>query len=276
MLRITSHDGLSLAAEERGSGVSALLVHANGFCKEMWRPVADRVQGIRAVAVDQRGHGDSAAGPFPFDWWDLGGDVDGWAAALPFPRIGVGHSSGGAALVMGEILAPGTWNHLVLVEPIIYPGPFERAESHPLVTGALRRRVSFASRADTRAAYAGRGPFAGWTAEALDLYIEYGFRDGPGGERHLACAPATEAEYYRMATAHGAWERLGEVACPVTLLAGEHSDSHPPDFAARLTSRFRHGTLITVPGAGHFIPMERPAEVADVVAQVRQALSLEP
>ena len=268
MLRITSHDGVSLAAEELGSGVPALFVHANGFCKEMWRPVVDLAGGIRAVAIDQRGHGDSAVGPLPFDWWDLGRDASGWAAALPAARLGVGHSSGGAALVMAELLAPGTWSHLILVEPIIFPGPYERAERHPLVIGAVRRRASFASRDDTRTAYTGRGPFARWTPEALELYVEHGFRDGPGGERHLACAPATEAEYYRMATAHGAWERLGEVACPVTLLVGEHSDSHPPDFAARLVARFRAATLVTVSGAGHFLPMETPGEVAEVVRAV--------
>jgi pimeloyl-ACP methyl ester carboxylesterase len=268
MLGIASHDGLTLAGEERGSGIDTLFVHANGFCKEMWRPVVAATTGVRAVAFDQRGHGDSSTGRFPFDWWDLGRDAHTWAGGLSVPRLGVGHSSGGAALVMAELLAPGTWDHLILIEPIIFPGPFERAETHPLVTGALRRRNAFASRAETRTAYAGRGPFAGWTHESLDLYVEYGFRDGPGGERRLACAPEVEAEYYRMATAHGAWERLVEVGCPVTMLAGEHSDSHPPDFAERLASRFRAAELITVPGASHFIPMERPEAVAGIVTAV--------
>jgi pimeloyl-ACP methyl ester carboxylesterase len=54
----------------------------------------------------------------------------------------------------------------------------------------------------------------------------------------------------------------------VTLLVGEHSDSHPPDFAARLVARFRAATLVTVPGAGHFLPMETPGEVAEVVRAV--------
>jgi pimeloyl-ACP methyl ester carboxylesterase len=259
---------LTLAGEESGAGVATLFVHANGFCKEMWRPVVDATSGIRAVSVDQRGHGDSGVGTFPFDWWDLGRDATEWSRMLPGPRVGVGHSSGGAALVLAELLAPGTWDHLILIEPIIFPGPFERAETHPLVTGALRRRTTFASRRETRNAYSGRGPFAGWTAAALDLYVEYGFRDGPDGERRLACSPETEAEYYRMATAHGAWERLGEVGCPVTMLAGEHSDSHPPDFAGRLASRFPSAELITVPGAGHFIPMERPEVVGRSVTAI--------
>ena len=195
---------------------------------------------------------------------------------MPSPRLGVGHSSGGAALVMSELLAPGTWSRLVLVEPIIFPGPFERSEDHPLVAGALRRRASFRSRSETRAAYSGRGPFAGWTDEALDLYVDHGFRDAADGSRVLACSPTTEAEYYRMAPAHGAWERLGEIACPVTMLVGEHSDSHPPEFASRLISRFSDGHLVTVRGSGHFLPMEKPAAVAEAVRAAAEAVHPQP
>ncbi len=263
--QLTSHDGLSLAGEAHGSGPGVLFVHANGFCKELWRPVWGRVAGIRALAIDQRGHGASEIGSPPFDWWDLGRDAAAWAATLEGPRVGVGHSSGAAALAMAEILHPGSFRHLVLIEPIVFPGPFARAESHPLVDGALRRRTSFSTRAETRAAFHRRGPFARWVDAALDLYVEHGFRDGPDDRRHLACAPATEAEFYRMATAHGAWNRLGEIDIAVTIVVGEHSDSHPPDFAATLAARFRHATLVSYPGASHFLPMEKPETVAELV-----------
>ncbi len=270
-MTITSHDGLMLAAETGGAGPATLFIHATGFCKELWRPVTDLI-AVRAIAADQRGHGDSESGPAPFDWWDLGRDAGLWSVTMKAPRIGVGHSSGAAALAMSELLAPGTWNGLVLVEPIIFPPPFEPAESHPLVTGALRRRPAFHSRDEAGGAYRGRGPFASWTERALDLYLEYGFRDGPDGERRLACTPETEAEYYRTATTHGAWERLGEIACPVTILVGEHSDSHPRPFAERLAARFQNGELITVSGASHFIPMEKPEAVAGVIAATASRL----
>ena len=270
MLRVRSHEGLNLVGESHGSGSSVLFIHANGFCKEVWRPVVHRLEGVRAVAVDQRGHGESEVGRPPFDWWDLGRDAIAWADAIDMPRIGVGHSSGGAALAMAEILAPGTFRRLVLIEPIIFPGPYGPADAHPLVGGALRRRVSFASRADTRAAYHRRGPFAAWTDQALDLYVEHGFRDGADGHRHLVCDPTTEAEYYRAATAHGAWDRLGEIDCPVTIVVGEHSDSHPPEFAERLTAEFGDSDLVTYPGASHFLPMEHPETLAGLVQEVAQ------
>ena len=82
----------------------------------------------------------------------------------------------------------------------------------------------------------------------------------------LKCAPEIEAEFYRGAAAHGAWARLHEVACPVVLVAGEASDSHPAPFMQEMRERFGGARLEVVPGAGHFLPMERPAAVAAVVA----------
>jgi pimeloyl-ACP methyl ester carboxylesterase len=89
----------------------------------------------------------------------------------------------------------------------------------------------------------------------------------PGGGRTLACPPEVEAEFYRGATAHGTWDRIGEVGCPVSVVVGEHSDSHPPGFAEALTERFRDAELLTVPGATHFVPMEKPHELAEIVMQ---------
>lgn len=268
---ITTHDGLVLAVDRIGSGsVSALFVHANGFSKEMWRPVVNRLEDIEAVVLDQRGHGDSEVGVPPFDWWDNGRDllavVDG--SGLESPRIGVGHSSGAAHLAMSEILRPGTWDALVLIEQISPPPPFGRAEEHPLVTGALRRRRSFASRDEAFESYRGRGPFARWEDDSLDLYVDHAFRRGADGAWTLACAPEVEAEYYRTATAHGAWDRLGEIACPVTMVVGEESDTHSPPNAAALAARFRDVEVITVAGATHFVPMEFPGRVAEVVQAV--------
>jgi pimeloyl-ACP methyl ester carboxylesterase len=76
-----------------------------------------------------------------------------------------------------------------------------------------------------------------------------------------------EAEFYRAATAHGAWDRLGEILCPVVIVIGEHSDTHTPEFADSLQARFSNARVVTVAGATHFVPMEKPREVAEIVMQ---------
>ncbi|WP_278262083.1 alpha/beta hydrolase [Nocardia sp. AG03] len=50
-----------LRGEEVGDGPTILLLHAGGERRGVWRPVVDRLvaDGLRCVAFDQRGHGDS-------------------------------------------------------------------------------------------------------------------------------------------------------------------------------------------------------------------------
>jgi len=261
---VVAADGCSLALASWGeAGPSILAVHATGFGKELWEPVARRLaRPRRVVAPDQRGHGDSDVPAPPIDWWDLGTDVLAVVeqVALESP-VGLGHSSGAAALVMAELLRPGTFRSLVLIEPIIFPPPYFRAEENPMTAGALRRRASFPSPAAALAAFRGRPAFARWTEEALGLYVAHGLRR-EGGAWVLKCFPEVEGEFYRGATAHGAWGRLGEVSCPVWLVVGDRSESHPASFIGAMRDRFRLARLEVVPGAGHFVPMEQPGTVA--------------
>lgn len=275
MSSIVSHDGLEIAALRRAGrlpGPPLLVVHATGFCKETWLPMFDRaLSGHRFLAIDQRGHGDSEAPDPPFDWWDLGRDVLTVLDAVGWDGpVGLGHSSGAAALAMAEILEPGTFRYLVLVEPIIFPGPFVRIDDNPMAERARRRRKAFGSASEAFASYVGRGPFAGWDDEALETYVEHGFRS-EGGSWVLKCDPDIEAEFYRSATIHGAWDRLAEVGCPVLLVAGEASKSHPAAFVERQADRFSDVEVRIVPGASHFVPMEQPEALGALVAEVMEA-----
>ncbi len=116
-----------------------MAVHATGFCKEMWGPVVDpHLLGQAVLAFDQRGHGDSAVPTPPFDWWDLGRDTLQWRHRLGEGGVvGLGHSSGATALMMAELLEPGAFQSLVLIEPVVFPGPFARAPENPMSDQAL-------------------------------------------------------------------------------------------------------------------------------------------
>lgn len=186
--------------------------------------------------------------------------------------IGIGHSMGGASLVMAEIAAPGRFSALVLVEPIIFGAPHARDASHPLVALALRRRQDFASRDAVRTAYAAKPPFDAWHPDSLDGYVEGGFIEHDSGVR-LACTPRAESEVFTAAGAHGAWERLGEVTVPVTILFGAETDTYPSGHAEALADRFAQAKVTRVPGTGHFLPMEQPGVVADAVEETLDALS---
>jgi pimeloyl-ACP methyl ester carboxylesterase len=172
---------------------------------------------------------------------------------------------GGATLVMAELLAPGTMHGLILIEPIMFPPPFQRVEENPLAVRAARRRASFGSVQEALDNFSSKAAFSAWDERALLAYVGGGLvhRDG---RWWLACEPDLEADAYRAGTAHGVHARLSEVTCPVLILAGETSDTHPAPFVAQLATLVPDGRYRMVPSTGHFLPMERPDVVAGQIA----------
>jgi pimeloyl-ACP methyl ester carboxylesterase len=248
-----------------------LLAHATGFCKEVWSPV---VAGLRSlgydgevVAWDFTAHGDSPAGSPPYDWWAFAAEVLAVVDAFDGQMfVGVGHSMGAASLAMAEVERPGTFDRLILIEPIIFPPPFVRAD-HPLVFGALRRRARFESIEEARANFASKPVFSAWSPEALDAYASGGLEVVDGGAR-LKCRPENEADIYRGGSAHGVFDRLGEVRVPVFLVAGEQSTTHGPALMELLAAQLDEAAMEYVAHAGHFVPMERPDVVARLIASL--------
>lgn len=260
-------DASPAVARWSGSSPAIVLAHATGFCKEIWGPVVDELRVRRVdseiIAFDQRGHGDSPPIEGNVDWWNLGDDALA-AAGGGTSLIGVGHSSGGTALLMAELLRPGTFAALILVEPVVFPPPHARDADSPLAAGALRRKASFPSRRAALENFRGRGPFAGWDERALEAYVDGGTRR-QGGALALKCRPEVEAEFYRSGSAHGVWERLGEIGARCLLVAGEFSGIYSSEFAAAQAQRLG-ARLEIVPGASHFFPMQQPERLAEIIA----------
>lgn len=270
---VLASDGASLAVRSwDGTTPGLLFVHATGFSKELWAPVvaAIRAGGVDAsgLAFDQRGHGDSAPIAIPMDWALIGSDVAQVVGQDRRPTIGVGHSSGGAALAIAAVADPDAFDHLILIEPIIKPPPYERHEEDPMAAVAEGRRSSFPDRESARQHFNSKGAFAHWIDGAMDAYVEHGLRDTGDGVV-VKCSPATEAEHYRSGWAHSTWDRLGEISAPVTLIVGSESTTHRGSYLGQLAARFSEVDLHVVPGASHFVPMERPELVADLIGDLR-------
>jgi pimeloyl-ACP methyl ester carboxylesterase len=260
--------GVLVIGERSTSDGWLALSHATGFCKEVWHPVVEElaVMGSRRsiVAWDAPGHGD--ADPFvpPADWWEFARHSLAVLGPCDGPITGVGHSMGGATLMMAELLKPGSFERLIVIEPVIFPPPFERTEQLPLAEGALRRRDGFSSLEDALDNYRNKEPFLSWDPRALDAYVHGGLarRDGAWW---LKCGPRVEADVYRAAMAHGLYGRLQELALPVLVIAGEHSNAFSESFVAELTQRIPGAGYVVLPGVSHFVPMERPDLVASEI-----------
>jgi len=237
--------------------------HATSFCGGVWSPVRDRLGEVDTVAWDYPGHGSGPPMSLPIDWRQFGEAV---LEVTEPGGVGVGHSMGAAALAMAQLSDPGRFQALVLIEPIIFPGPHGRDEANAMSRVAVKRKRTFDSREEAMANFEGRSLFSGWDPDALQGYIDCGFIGD--GEVTLACAPEVEAEIYRGSNAHDTFERLGEIDVPVLLMIGERSDTISGEMARRQAGQFPRAGLEIVPGAGHFLPMERPQVVADRVRRL--------
>jgi pimeloyl-ACP methyl ester carboxylesterase len=270
---VPAPDGVSLALHEHGGdGRPTLFCHATGFHGAVWEPLSDALgPDFRRWALDFRGHGASVVPPGdPLLWSTMADDVltvvDDLGVA-PGRLLGVGHSLGGAALLLAEQNRPGTFAGLWLFEPIA-PPPAAAAlitgANNPLADGAERRRPSFPSMADAVANYASKPPLNVARADALHAYVRHGFVAGEDGAVHLACRPADEARVFRGTGVPRVFERLGAVGCPVRVVCGV-LDRGPVAFAPDIAAALPQGELERHDHLGHFGPLEAPAELASSV-----------
>jgi pimeloyl-ACP methyl ester carboxylesterase len=245
-----------------------LFLHATGFCKEVWQPVVASLLELRpatkTVAFDLRGHGDSPQVDEPYRW-DLATDDVLFTMGERSGLVGIGHSIGGAVIARAAALSPDLFSSIVLIEPIILPPPYRRADI-PLAQAAQRRRNRFKSR-DVAYERFRSGPMATWQPEALAAYVDFGFVDDGDGIA-IKCEPSVEADVFREGENHDTWDLVPNISVPVTIVAGERSDTHTKPVLDVLEGQFNHPTMVTVPEAGHFLPMERPDIVASLVAEI--------
>lgn len=270
MRMVPTPDGISLAVHEHGGhGRPVLLCHATGFHGAVWEPLAGALgDGFERWAIDFRAHGASVVPPgSDLRWTTIATDVLTAVDALGLPPgevLGVGHSMGGACLLLAEQARPGTFAGLWLFEPIVPPPGMLGApdgSDNPLAAGALRRRPTFPSAAEALANFAAKPPFGALRADALHAYVRHGFVAGEDGQVHLACRPEDESAVYRGGAGHGAFERLGEVRCPVVVLSS--GDGGVPSlFAPAVADALPHGRLEHHEHLGHFGPLEAPVTLA--------------
>jgi pimeloyl-ACP methyl ester carboxylesterase len=271
--------GLHLVVHDwGGTGDPVLLAHPTGFHGRVWAPVArGLVARDRHVwSFDFRGHGDSDPAPGgDYHWAGFAADARAVADHLGLTGdpalLAAGHSKGAAALLLGEIDAPGTYPRVWAFEPIVFPSdtPLEPVDDNPMSRGARRRRATWDSREQAYASYAARPPLDAFTPESLHAYVDYGFRDLLDGTVTLKCLPEHEARVYAMGAANGLYGRLRDVDVPVLVACGERTDAIHPALARDVADRIPAGRLEVWAGHGHFGPQQDPD--AAVVSMLRFA-----
>jgi pimeloyl-ACP methyl ester carboxylesterase len=98
-------------------------------------------------------------------------------------------------------------------------------------------------------------------------YCDYGTRPAPDGGVELKCLPEIEANFYSRAREFPGLMLILKSRSPLLMMFGEKSDSTGIKIADKIASLLVNGTVVAVPDAGHFLPMEQPEMVARTAAE---------
>ena len=232
-----------------------LLLHGFTQTGRGWDEVVRHLAGetYRPLAPDLRGHG-AAGSRRPVDMASCVADV---AALTTRPFALAGYSMGGRIALHVALAQPARVARLVLVSTTAgIEDPAERAarrerDDELAAWMASRSIAEIADRWGAQPLFAGQSPEVAAAARA----------------DRLANKPAQLAAALRgIGTGVMAplWERLGELAMPVVVLAGER-DAKFVAIAQRLAREIPRATLTIVPGAGHALALEAPAAVAAAI-----------
>ena len=232
-----------------------VLLHGFTHTGASWaRTAAALPERYRPVAPDLRGHG-SAGAVRPVSLAAVLGDL----AALPAERFMLaGYSMGGRIALHAALAMPERVGRLVLIGA----SPGLAAAGERAARAAADEQLASELEASTIEAFARR-----WAQTP----VLAGLPDEVAAEVHadrLRSEPAGLAAALRglgTGTLPSLWERLGELAMPVTLVVGER-DAKFRAIASEMAARLPDAPVVVVPGAGHAVHLEAPEAVAAVIA----------
>lgn len=278
--------GRKLGQGSLGGTSSTVLVccHANGFCKEMWQPILERLhlmllendaasgrnEDVHALAVDLPGHGDSDPFELPFEMGVFGSAVLGAldeylgqekTLGTNVRVVGLGHSIGATSLLTAEMMQPKTFDSIIAIEPILLDN-LDRLESNPLHAFTLKRKARFESKDRAFQNWNGKGAFQLWQPEILRLFTEFGLKPVSNGDGvELKCHPSQEADIYLCTTPVAQQlDRIESKVTMITSLAGSHV---PTKRFIECFKKLGNPEKLTIfPNCSHFLPMEIPDKVA--------------
>jgi pimeloyl-ACP methyl ester carboxylesterase len=289
-LTVLADDGAALHVEIDGpddAAVTIIFCHGYTLNSDCWHYQRRDLGGLgRLVFWDQRGHGRSGRSvPEHVSIDQLGADLYSVLRAVApgrAPVVLVGHSMGGMAIMALAGLHPGLFGTKVIGAVLIstaasaidptgwLPGPLRpvaRQIAAPVLRGAARGRP---------AALVERGRQAAGDLAVLGTrYIAFGDgRISPAVvdflELMIRATPVdVVAGFYLALLDHDERAALPAVGrVPVLVLTGERDRLIPARITEQLAAAIPGAELVRLPGAGHVVILERPAEVNEAITRL--------
>ena len=254
------------------------LAPANGFPPRTYLPLLQKLSGFRCVCMPPRAlWGDQAPPTEDRDWnADAADLLAGFAAYDMRDVVAVGHSLGGLVAMLALLKAPERFRALIMLDPPILPPDMldviraawknGAIDQMPLVQGALRRRQTFASRAEAFERFRQKPLFADWSDEALWLYVQHGIMRSDGDGYELVWSTDWEAHYFSTVYLK-IWEKLPRLTGkpPALIVRGGESDTLLAEAYARIQSLAPALDSMEMAGQGHLFPLAAPQATAQLI-----------
>jgi len=234
------------------------LVHSLAMTAEFWDGVAAALaEGWQVLAVDCRGHGVSGKPPGPYSVELLADDLLAVLTHAGWGRVVVGGASMGGCIAMAFAARHAARvAGLALIDTTAWYGPDaartweDRAQR--VLAGGMTELIGFQKTRWFSDAFRAANPEQVEAAVAIFLRNDV----------------AAYAEACRMLGRCDLRAVLSRFAFPVQVVVGEKDYATPVTMAEALALEIPGAALTVLPGARHFTPLERPAEVAGRISML--------
>lgn len=255
MQMIPLSDGAQARIEVTGDGPGLVLISGLGGALDFWDKLVDELGStVRSIRFDQRGTGRSERGSQAVSISSLAADswhiLDALDIAQP---VLCGHSTGGAIVQEMELMRPGVARGIILSGTWAGPNLF--------MTRLFQLRQEILAQLPER--YAELSALLGspprYLHEAPDVL-----------QRAMDHVPSeSEARVTRermdALLAHDCRDRLAQIAAPALVLGAEDDMIVPAYLQEELVTRLADYQLHMFDKGGHFYPITRASETADVM-----------
>ncbi|MBE7412892.1 MAG: alpha/beta hydrolase [Leptospiraceae bacterium] len=238
-----------------------LLTHANGYSSECYLYILEELaKDFRVIALDFTGHGKSEPSLNFESWYYFRDEILELINHESLENvIGIGHSLGGASLLLAASKKPSSFSKVIALDPVIldfYRILYVKVFGGPLAKTSKNRRRKFKSIEFVRKAFKKFPAFSKWDNRVFEDYLKSCFRVN-GSDIELCCDPEIETKIFNMSNFSTLF-KFSKIKTETHLIYPKKYEVCPPNTAKKIIRGNPNSSITVIDEATHFFPFEIP------------------